>query len=213
MEFQIRLRTDELFSDILPIRDWLNKAREGFAFEHHKPGNHHYHIYLFGISITADALRKTLGRYYEKSCYSVSTTAGKAKDKIIPVLAWQYGTEDKLLDPVWIKSFTEENIQCFKKNAEEFYASQKQPISAVLITREDHYVVRPDRVWERLKLNQMKYKDKTVREIKAMIAAEWINAGKAMPRPSDLYRYATSLYYLNKYDGEVPEGAMLEEFS
>lgn len=212
MDYQIRLRTDELFSTIMVIQDWLGQAAAGFAFQHNKPGNNHYHIYFFGIDKQADSIRKTLGKYYKKTEYSVKTTAGKSKDKIVPMLAWQYGTEDKLLEPVWVKGFDEESTLAFKLNAQEYYASLK-PMTAIQITQHDHYIVRPDRVWEKLKDNQMKYKDKDIRQIKSMIAAEWINAGKAMPRPSDLHRYATSLYYLNKYDGEVPEEAMLGEFN
>ena len=211
---QIRIRTDQGFNDIMVIKSWLDEATHGFAFQHPKEGNNHYHIYLFEFSKQPDGLRKTLGNYYKKVEYSVKTTAGKTKDKIIPILAWQYGTEDVLRTPVWVKGFTEENIESFQINAKEYYESMKKELGPLtLVTKHDHYVVRPDRVWEKLYAKQADYKHLSLAQIKSKIATEWLNAGKAMPRPSDLHRYATSLKWINKYSGkEIPEFALQEEW-
>lgn len=215
MSLQIRIRVFESFDNIFYIKSWLEECASGFAFCHNKPNNKHYHIYLFGFDKKPDGIRKTLGRYLkDKTLYSVSTTAGKSKDKILPQLAWQYGTEETLEDPVWIKGFSEENIRAFEINAKEYYELLKKQVTVgTLITREDHYIVRADRVWERLYGKYEDYANKSVREIKSKIATEWINNGKAMPRPSDLHRYAVSLYYVNKANGrELEENEMLDVF-
>jgi len=99
----------------------------------------------------------------------------------------------------------------FQTNAEEYY----KPITAVLVTKEEHYVVRPDRVWERLKLNYEKYENKTIREIKSMLAVDWLTNGKAIMRTADAHRYAVSLYYLCKYKDApiIPDDALLSEYN
>jgi len=215
MNFQIRIRTDEDFPNVSYIQDWLDAAQQGFAFEHNKPGNHHYHVYLFGLERNVDAMRRTIGRYLPKECYSVGTTCGgKKRLKITEIGAYQYGTTNILLDPIWTKGFPLDVIQEYRKNAELHY----KPMPVTVITREDHYVVRPDRVWERLHANAEQYGGITIKAIKSKLCAEWLNNGKAIPRPSDLHRYAVSLYYLNKYkksqigDTEIPDTALMEEF-
>lgn len=210
--FQIRLRTDVPFRDLQFLHDWISSCREGFAFHHDLPDNSHYHIYLFGLEREADSMRKHLKRYMiDKTKYSVSTTAGGRKRlPILPQLAYQYGTTDSLLSPVWSKGYTDEQLECFKDCATRHYDEVKNPpppTEGVLITREEHYVVRPDRVWERLSAKSEDYADMTVRGIKSKLCAEWLNAGRAVPRPSDLHRYAVSLFLLNKYQGEVPDDA------
>lgn len=211
---QIRIRTDMPFSEIMCIQNWLQTAPSGFAFNHAKEGNNHYHIYLFDFPTQPDSLRKTLHNYYQKTEFSVSTTAGKSKEKILPILAWQYATEDKLLKPVWTKGFSEENLSAFTTHATDYYESMKKELGPLtLVTKHDHYVVRPDRIWERLYAKHKDYQHLSLAQIKSKIATEWLNAGKAMPRPSDLHRYAMSLKWLNKYQGkEIPEFAMQEEF-
>jgi len=209
MNIQLRIRTDGDFAEILFIKDWVNGAFKCLAFEHDKPGNHHYHIYLFGLERNPDAMRKLLGRYLNKECYSVSTTCGGRKlMKITQQGAWQYGTEKELKEPVFIKGFTDEEIKEMKSLAEVYY----KPVEAVLVTREDHYVVRPDKVWQRLHEKVDDYKDKSVKQIKSMMCAEWLRAGKAIPRTADLHRYAMSLYMLNKFNHEVPDSAFEDYF-
>lgn len=208
--FQIRIRTEQEFSEINYVTQWLNEAREGFAFCHNKPGNHHYHIYLFGLKRDAGSMRKTLYRYLkDKSKYSVSQTCKTGP--ITSMLAYQYGTESTLTPPVWFKGFTQEQLSGHKLAAAEYYESLKKDTQGVVsVTREEHYIIRPDRVWERLLDNRDKYRDMTVKMIKSTISAEWLNNGKAIPRPSDLHRYAISLYMLNKYDGIIPDDAILK---
>lgn len=207
--FQCRIRTSAKFEDIEPIKDWIDATRAAFAFHHNLPDNSHYHIYFFGLEREADSMRKKLGRYYPKENYSVSTTCkGRAREPIIDWLAWQYGTTEDLLTPVFHKGFNEQQIAQFMESAERYYDNNKKDqggtLDVVNIVKEEHYIVRPDRVWERLSSQKEEYSDLTLREIKSKMVAQWLNAGKAMPRPSDLHRYAVSLYMLNKYDGEVP---------
>lgn len=206
--YQIRVRTDEKFDEIKPIQDWLQLTGAGFAFHHNKPNNNHYHIYLFDLDRDDDSLRKTLGRYYRKQDYSVKKTAGKERAYIVPCFAWQYATTEQYLEPVWIKGFTPKQEQEFRDMAHVHYDTVNQPQEVVNVVREEHYIVRPDRVWERLVDNRDKYDGLNVKQIKSKLVAEWLNAGKAMPRPSDLHRYAVSLYLRQKYkDGEVPDEA------
>lgn len=208
MDYQIRIRTDVSFHDIIYIQDWLSTAQRGFAFEHNKPGNHHYHIYLFNIQRTDQALRDHLYKYLkDKSKYSVRTTAGKLKEKIMPVIAWQYGTEETLTDPVWMKGYDDEAIAYYKFNAKTYYEAKAKKENATQVTHEDHYVVRPDRVWERLLTHRAAYANMAIDKIKNKMMVEWLNNGKAIPRSADLHRYAVSLYYLNKHDGIVPDDA------
>lgn len=216
MNIQIRIRTDTPFDDIIYIKDWLDLAQKGFAFQHPKFDNNHYHIYLFGIERNPDAMRKHLGKYLlDKTLYSVSTTAGKKRDKITPFGAYQYAGKPTALRR-WIKGFCDADIENMEEQAKTYYAP-KEPVEATLITRHDHYIVKPDRVWERLVEQGDRYVGKSVRQIKSMIAAQWINDGKAVPRPSDLHRYAISIFYRLKYFTEennyqVPDWALENEY-
>ena len=220
MDFQLRIRTDELFENLEYIKHWLDAAREGFAFCHDKPGNHHYHIYLFGLDRKPDPMRKYLAKYLpSKSDYAVGITAGKKKEPISPMIAYQYGTEEKLSDPVWWKGF-EGKQEVFKLSAEAFYAQMKQKqerrkqvVTEILVINEEK--VKPDRVWERLMSelieNPRKYDDKQVHQIKSMISAEYLRKLKAVPRPSDLHRYAVSLYQIVKHGLHENEHATIED--
>lgn len=215
MNFQIRLRVDASFSDVIYIKDWLDAAPRGFAFEHNKPDNHHYHVYLFGLERNADAMRRHLGRYLDKQCYSVATTCGgKKRIKITPIGAYQYGTESILRLPIWSKGFPLEELQSYHENATAHY----KPIPVTVVTREERYVIKADRVWERLHSKADAYGGLTVKAIKSKLAAEWLNNGRAVPRTADLHRYAISLYYLNKFkkdqvgDTEIPDTALMEEY-
>lgn len=218
---QIRIRAPTWDDVKQYISDYIDTAPRCLVFNHNIPDNNHYHVYLFDIDVKADSIRKKLSRYLPKQNYAVSITAGKEKLPITPSKAYQYGTTDKLIDPISHTGFEAREIQTMMESAKTYYdmfSKPKEPVSAVLVTREDHYVVRPDRTWEHL-VNQIdKYKDKHIKHIKAMIAAEWINNGKAIPRPSDLHRYAVSIHYRLKYwnkDWEftVPDWALETEYS
>lgn len=217
MNFQIRLRVDESFSRIGYIKDWLDATPKGFAFEHNKPGNHHYHIYLFGLERNPDAMRRHIAKHVpDKERYAVGVTCGgKKKIKITPEGAYQYGSTKNGDNPIWVKGFTLEELESYHKNSVDFY----KPMEVTVITKEDHYVVRPDRVWERLRDRMDEYADMTVARIKSKIAADYLNNGKAIPRTADLHRYAMSLYYLNKYrkdqagDVQIPDTALENEYS
>lgn len=211
MNVQIRIRTDAKFDDILSIADWLIAAEKGFAFRHNKPGNIHYHIYLFNIERNPDAMRRHLFKYHDKQDYMVGTTAGKKKEKISPMIAYQYAMNPKSNpERVWVKGFEDDEINTMETEAKAYYT----PIQAVQVIREDHYIVRPDRVWERLYANLEKYKGKSINQIKSSIATEWLNNGKAIPRNADLHRYAVSLFTINKYDAkdwpEIPDWALTD---
>lgn len=220
MDFQIRIRTPEVFGDIEYIKHWLEAAGSGFAFEHDLPDNHHYHIYLFGLDRKPDPMRKYLAKYLpEKTCYAVGITAGKKKEPINPTIAYQYGTTDKLLVPVWTKGF-ENKLEVFAQQAEAFYQQmkerqerRKQVVTEILVINEEK--VRPDRVWERLMTelieNPGMYDGKQVHQIKSMISVAYLRQLKAIPRPSDLHRYAVSLYHIAKYGLHESERAVIQD--
>lgn len=226
MDFQIRIRTNEHFNDIEYIKDWLDACQSGFAFVHNKPNNHHYHIYLFGLQRDPDAMRRKLGKHLpNKECYAVGRTAGKKKEPISQMIAYQYGTEEQLADPVWSKGI-EDKIEAMKFNAESFYKQKaerdnrrKEVVTEILVINQEK--VKPDRVWENLMTelieNPTKYDGKAVHQIKSMISVSYLNRLKAIPRPSDLHRYAVSLYYINKHglhqnDGKIPEDELDNEY-
>lgn len=214
MNIQVRIRTDESFSRISYIKDWLNETPRGLAFEHNKPGNHHYHLYLFGLERNCDAMRRHLGKHLPKECYAVGITAGKKKVKITPEYAYQYGTTKSLNNPIWTKGFPLEELETYHKNAEKFY---KVPI---VVSDTDaklpEVIYKVDRVWEKLRDHKDEYKDMSIARIKSKISADYLNNGKAIPRSADLHRYAISLYYLNLYVGEDRHGFVtdtaLEEY-
>lgn len=226
MNFQIRIRTVDAFDSMEYIKHWLEAARAGFAFEHDLPDNHHYHIYLFGLDRKPDPMRKYLGKYLPtKECYSVGVTAGKKKEPVIDWLAYQYGTTDKLLEPVWLKD-PDSKIENWKLQAESFYKQQSERrerrnkvVTEVLVINEEK--VKPDRVWEGLIQNLIEnpdiYDGKQIHQIKSMISVDYLKRLKAVPRPSDLHRYAISLYYIVKHDlhvkdGDIPLDAMEDEY-
>jgi len=83
-------------------------------------------------------------------------------------------------------------------------------------------VTKPDRVWERLMTefieNPTLYDDKTIPQIKSMISVSYLRKLKAVPRPSDLHRYALSLYKIGQYglqrssDAQIPDFALVQEY-
>lgn len=217
---QIRLTVPRWEDVVQYVGDYIMAADRCFAFNHNLPDNNHYHIYLFDIDTLADSIRKKLHRYLDKTKYSVSTTCkGKEKLPITPLIAYQYGTTKDLIDPCFFNGYEQTDIDTFKDSAAAHYGTpQQSPIPVTLVTKEDHYVVRPDRVWDRLVEKIDKYSNKSVKQIKSMIAAQWINEGKAVPRPSDLHRYAISIHYRLKYfnkdwEYQVPDWALEGEYS
>lgn len=219
-DFQIRV-TDPVWMQVKGFLDpYIDVAAYGFAFKHMpNPDNHHYHIYLFNVPRTADAIRKHLAKYYNKTKYSVSTTAGRDKQKLDPRLAYQYGSTEQHLLPIWTKDVPIERIEAWHVSAEAFYAQKQQqrerhqdPVTEMVVIHEEK--VKADRVWEGLSAHFQDYDGKTVQQIKSKICAKWLNDGKAIPRPSDLHRYAVSLHMLNKFKGrEIPEDAFEEKYS
>jgi len=169
------------------------------------PDNVHHHIYLFGVYRTAETIRKHLSKKgYDKSQYMVGITAGRSKVKITPATAYQYAANPKS-QPQLVHSlgFNAEELAQFKADADNYY----KPIQAIEVIKEEHYVVRPDRVWERLHAKYDDYKNLSVLDIKKKLAAEWLNNGKAIMRKADAHRYAVSLYYLNRYHADIPADA------
>lgn len=221
MNCQIRLRE----ADTERVKDFLKEyiiiAERVLIFKHSPPKiengltvyvNEHHHIYLFNIQRTDEGIRKYIGHYYEKTKFSVrKTCGGEKKLKITYEGAYQYGTSEELLDPVYVKGFEDGDIERFKLKAEAYYNAGK-PVKLehndTVVIHHDHHHIRADKVWERLDAQRDKYNGKTVPQIKSMIGAEWLNSGKALPRQCDLHRYALSLYYKLKYVDEVPENAL-----
>lgn len=217
MALQIRLREPSYTKAYQYIEDYVGKADRALVFNH-KPtdDNNHYHIYLFDIDIQPDSIRRRLARDgYAKTCYAVSTTAGATKKiAITPQLAYQYGTTKDLIEPILQKGFEQFDLGIFKTSAQVYYNKYTPPAPELrtgdtIVVKEDHYISRPDKVWEKLKTQIDAYKGKSIKQIKSMISAQWLNEGKAMPRPSDLHRYAISLHTLSYYSGEmVPDEAL-----
>lgn len=209
--------TDASFDNIKKALGWFLIDKH-LVFRHqpkNNPDNIHHHVYLFGIQRTPESVRKQLSKTYEKTRFAVSVHAGKTKVKITPEMAYQYAINPKSQpELVSAQGFTNEELEKFKKDGEEFY----KPMEVVQVVKEEHYIVRPDRVWERLKMRQAEgiYDGLSVHQIKSKLAAEWLNAGKAMMRNADAHRYAVSIFMLNKYknhpDG-VPDNAFREHYN
>lgn len=212
MHIQLRIRDDLPWAELSKYLEvWTQKAASGFAFHHDLPGNSHYHVYLFDIEITKQAIRERLAKRYGDRQFSVMTTCGgKKKMQITPILAYQYGTTKDLLEPVWVK-INEMDLAEYKSKAQKYYYfSSNEYTPATLITREEKVVVKTDKVWEKLLDQKETFKDKSIKQIKSSICADYLNNGKAIPRGCDLHRYAVSLFILCKYEEEVivPDFAM-----
>lgn len=208
-DFQIRIRDENQERVIEAIQFYLTDRH--MIFNHRLPNNNHYHIYIFGLYRNSDAIRERLKRLgYKKEQYAVSVTAGKKKDKIDPEKAYVYASNpDSNPVVVDIKGFSDEELEQFESAKKRYYEKPivVQPSDSIL----PEVVFKVDRVWERLKNKQDTYKGLTVKAIKSKITAEWLNDGKAMPRPSDLHRYAVSIYLNMKYPDGVPDDAAIKD--
>lgn len=223
VNLQIRLRTMTAFMSLEFIQSYLNGCIEGFAFEHNKPDNHHYHIYLFGIDIKPDSVRKTLSKYMpSKETWSVSTTAGGSKRlPLDPRIAYQYAkcpSSNPTL--VWSKGLEQQTLERFDLSAEAFYAQEEKRrkdknavLTEILVINNEK--VKTDKTWERL-VNEMiqnpdKYRGKTVPQIKSQIAVDYLRNLKAVPRTADLHRYAISLYYISLHGIHTTDKAKISD--
>lgn len=219
------------FASLEFIVAYLNACVQGFAFEHDKVDNHHYHIYLFGIDVTADGIRKTLARYMpSKETYSVATTAGGSKRlPLDPRIAYQYAKNPESNPTrVWSKGFDAATLERFEFGATAFYEQQEnirkdkqKVLTEILVINNEK--IKVDRTWERL-CNELietpkKYEGYGIPQIKSSIATAYLRQLKAVPRPSDLHRYAVSLYYIAKNGLHTSDGAnigdmeLLEEYT
>lgn len=216
MNFQVRLRHDE-FNFCNELLEEYIKDAERVLFFRHAPSNEniHYHIYFINLQRTDEAIRKRCSKFLPKENYSVKKTCGGKKN--LPITldgAYIYATNPKSNSELkYYKGITQDQLEIFELKSKAHYDPPKQ-IEKVHV---DHYYPKPDKTWEMLKEQSEKYVDKSVKQIKSMICAQWLNNGKAIPRPSDLHRYAVSLYYLNKFKDEkgiidVPEYALEGEF-
>lgn len=212
MHIQLRITDDVSWAELSKYLEvWTNKAASGFAFYHDLSGNSHYHVYLFDIEIREQSVRERLAKRYGDRKFSVRTTCGGAKKHpITPILAYQYGTTKDLLDPVWVKC-NEMDLQDYKSKAQKYYYFST-PSPATLITREEKVIIKTDKVWEKLLDNKDKYRDKTIKQIKSTICADYLNNGKAIPRGCDLQRYAVSLFMLCKYEADIVPDFALDNF-
>lgn len=177
--YQIRIRTDVEWEQLDYIAEWLQIAKAGFAFEHKKPNNHHYHIYLFGLERNDDAMRRYLGKHLpSKECYAVSMNCGKKKKRPIePQGAYTYGTTMALIDHNWSKGFSNEELEKFQQFAKDFYKGSKEP--PVEVPQKKEKVVR------------VPYQQAVV----ATAAADWINYKKEQEqeekqvKPADVVQF------------------------
>lgn len=215
MDFQIRIRTNDDFKDLHYIEQWLAETTSGFAFNHDLPDNNHYHIYLFGLQRNPDAMRRHLGKHLaQKVDYAISKTAGKDKKPISQEIAYQYGTTEEILEPCWTKNIDQPVL---KLKAEAFYYDRKHrprtsAVQEILVLKEE--TLKQDRIWarliEELTMEPTMYDGKTIPEIKSKIAVGYLRQLKAVPRPSDLHRYATSLFYIVKHKLHSDEKATID---
>lgn len=219
MNFQIRIRTDEVFAKLDYIRQWLDECREGFAFEHDKPGNHHFHIYLFGLDRQPDPMRKHLFKHLkDKTLYSVKTSAGKPGAKSVEITknhAWVYASapESNPME-VWYKLNQGEFARDqYRAEAVEYYTKKVLPERNTVYI-EEHIIPKSDKTWEKLlegiSSRHNIYDTKTVPQIKSMIAVSYLRQLRAVPRPSDLHRYAVSLFYITKHN-LINEKSIIED--
>lgn len=238
MNFQIRIRSDDVFEKLDYVKQWIDEAREGFAFEHNKPGNHHFHIYLFGLDRQADPMRKYLFKHLkDKVLYSVKTSAGKPGAKSVPITknkAWVYASApDSNPTLVWHKLGQDEFARSlYEAEAAEYYEKKLHPEKFAVpntVYIEKHIEVKPDKTWEKLVEGMLhdwnKYEGKSVPLIKSMIAVSYLRDLRAVPRPSDLHRYAISLFYITKFNlmnrdktgqrinREIPDDALVPEYN
>lgn len=227
MNFQIRIRDGDYHRVMGVLDSYIDEAEKVLVFAHNPPkevfgtivyNNQHHHIYFFNLNKTDAGIRKYLGSYYSKESFAVKKTAGGKKAlELTPAGAYQYATTEKLIDPEYTKGFEDHQLEEFRLRAEFYYRKPGEPTpkqhgDTIVVVREET-VVKQDKVWIRLLDNKEKYRSKTVAQIKSSIAADWLNQGKALPRQCDLHRYALSLYYILKYEGEVPEDALETVYS
>lgn len=176
--YQIRIRTDVEWEQLDYIAEWLQIAKAGFAFEHKKPDNHHYHIYLFGLERNDDAMRRHLGKHLpSKECYAVSRQCGKKKKRPIePQGAYTYGTTQALISQIWFKGFSNDEMEKFHQVAKDFYKGNSP---AVEVSQKKEKVVR------------VPYQQAVV----ATAAADWINYKKEQEqeekkvKPADVVQF------------------------
>lgn len=176
--YQIRIRTDVEWEQLDYIAEWLQIAKAGFAFEHKKPDNHHYHIYLFGLERNDDAMRRHLGKHLpSKECYAVSRQCGKKKKRPIePQGAYTYGTTQALISQIWFKGFSNDEMEKFHQVAKDFYKGNSP---AVEVPQKKEKVVR------------VPYQQAVV----ATAAADWINYKKEQEqeekkvKPADVVQF------------------------
>lgn len=221
INFQVRLRTDDynLCNEIL--EDYIKDAEQVLFFRH-SPSNEniHFHIYFFKLQRTDQAIRDRCAKFLPKENYSVKKTCGGKKNLPITVDgAYIYATSPKSNSELkFFKGIFADQLELLELKSKEFHHIEEKSETSVKVEIHDHYYPKQDKTWEMLKEQSDKYFDKNIKQIKSMICAQWLNNGKAIPRPSDLHRYSVSLYYLNKFKDEkgvvdVPEYALEGEFS
>lgn len=227
MNFQIRIRTDAPFASLDYVKQWLDEAREGFAFEHDKPGNHHYHIYLFGLDRTPDPMRKHLFKHLkDKVLYSVKTSAGKPGAKSVEITknhAWVYASApESNPTEVWFKLNQGDFAREIYRAEAEAYYTKKVTKERDTVYIEEHIVPKADKTWEKLlegiSSHNNIYDGKSVPQIKSLIAVSYLRQLRAVPRPSDLHRYAISLFYITKHGlinekNTIEDDALLPEYN
>lgn len=188
--FQIRIRTDVEWEQLNYISEWLEKAARGFAFEHKKPDNHHYHVYLFGLERNDDAMRRHLGKHLpNKECYAVSKTCGKKKKRPVePQGAYTYGTTKALINHIWFKGFTNDMMENFHHTAKDFHKT-----GVGQSNERSEAIDRPVRV---------PYQQAVI----AYAAAEWINHKRACKEKGEEASYVEVIDFVCKGMREYNKG-------
>lgn len=187
----------------------LDRTPFYFVFQHNADRDiqrTHIHAYLFNCSYAGISIRTHLKSkdFKGNSDFSLSQKAGKGREPLTIEGAYRYGTTVDLDPPVAHHGFDAQMLEYLKNDAQEYYDTWRQEND---LSKEEFRVVylektltAKDATWEYL---YKKFHETTldiaswsVDTFKAYICRDWLERMKALPRPSDLHRYAWSLYLL-----------------
>lgn len=207
------IRITRVWADVsiqMIMADYFHKSDRVLIFQH-GPDNgaarEHIHIFCFGLTTKQDTIRETLRKYVPgKMDLCVKSKAGRKNDvELTDQGAYNYGSRDGVIKPVWSKGYTDQELDELYKCAEHNRAEkQKNNESKVIYAIQE--VVKVDRVYLRLIEEAHHYipedarKSMTLTDWKRWVVMNYLRAGKPAPRTADGNRYAYSLMMSFKYD-------------
>lgn len=210
MENNRHVRIHRIWADVstmMILQDYIEKSERVLLFQH-GPDNgaarDHVHVFFFGLTTKPDTIRETLRKYVPgKMDLCVKTKAGKKNDiDITDQGAYNYGSRDGKITPVYTKGYTLEELNLLQDTAElnGKLVEQRRAETIVYSVRE---VVKVDNVYNRLfeeAHHLPRRKEMTYNEWKKWIVFQYLKAGKPAPRTADGNRYAYSIYMNMKYN-------------